>query len=275
MIKSRGDSRMTEKDQIIELFHKNVKGKRANLDGMNVSHDGRGGYWLEEQFGIEPNGKNEADLLGYELKNETVSKTTFGDWSANQYIFKSSEYSHLFEGKWGYEKQDSFVKIFGKSNTEKDGRYSWSGEPCPKIGDYNSFGQRLEVTKNKDIIAVYSYSHDKRENKSTIVPRELQQEHLELARWFGVACPGRGKCLKDKLEDKFNDKGWFTCKTDNDGTYRKLCFGNPMNYDEWLKLVQSGIVFLDSGMHENNKRPYSQWRANNNFWDSLITEEYE
>ena len=48
-----------------------------------------------------------------------------------------------------------------------------------------------------------------------------------------------------------------------------------MNYDEWLKLVHSGIVFLDSGMHENNKRPYSQWRANNNFWDSLITEEYE
>ena len=79
---------MTEKDQIIELFHKNVKGKRANLDGMNVSHDGRGGYWLEEQFGIEPNGKNEADLWGYELKNETVSKTTFGDGSANQYSFK-------------------------------------------------------------------------------------------------------------------------------------------------------------------------------------------
>ena len=266
---------MDSKEIIIELFNNNVKGKRPNTIGKNINHDGREGHWLEQQFGIKANADNDADLMGYELKNETTSKTTFGDWSANQYIFTMSEYKEVFDGKTKYEKQDSFVKIFGKSNTEKDGRYSWSGEPCPKIGDYNSFGQRLEVTKNKDIIAVYSYSHDKRENKSTIVPRELQQEHLELARWFGVACPGRGKCLKDKLEDKFNDKGWFTCKTDNDGTYRKLCFGNPMNYDEWLKLVQSGIVFLDSGMHENNKRPYSQWRANNNFWDSLITEEYE
>lgn len=266
---------MTEKDQIIELFYKNVKGKKADLDGRNVYHDGRGGHWLEEQFGIKANPKNEADLLGYELKNETVSKTTFGDWSANQYIFKSPQYNHLFEGKWGYEKQDSFVKIFGKSNSEKDGRYSWSGEPCPKIGDYNSFGQRLEITENKDIIAVYSYLHDKRENKSTIVPCELQKEHLELARWFGASSSGKGKCLKDKLEDKFNDKGWFTCKTDSEGTYIKLCFGSPMNYDQWLKLVELGIVFLDSGMHETNKRPYSSWRANNNFWDSLITEVYE
>ena len=48
-----------------------------------------------------------------------------------------------------------------------------------------------------------------------------------------------------------------------------------MNYDEWLGLVQKGIVFFDSGMYEGNVRPYSQWRANNDFWESLIVEIYE
>lgn len=267
-----------EKERIIELFRKNVKGKIPNVDGKNERHDGRKGHWLEQQFEITANANNEADLLGYELKNETTSKTTFGDWSANIYVFTSSKYSSLFEGDKKYEKQDNFVKIFGKPNEEKGGRYSWSGSPCPKIDSYNPFGQILSIESNNDIVALYSYSQDKREDKANIVPKELQIENLEIARWYGEKSPTskRGdKCLKDKLEDKFNDKGWFTCKTDDNGKYDKICFGKPVNYEEWIKLVKEGIVFFDSGMYEGNKRPYSQWRADNKFWDSLITETYE
>lgn len=115
-------------------------------------------------------------------------------------------------------------------------------------------------------------------NKSQIVPAELQQDNLEIARWFGEYSPTSrqtDKCLKAKLEDKFNDAGWFTCKKGPDGTYQKICFGEPMTYDNWLNLVARGIVFFDSGMYQGNKRPYSQWRASNSFWDSLITECYE
>lgn len=83
---------MTPKEQIIELFRKNVKGKQPNVDGKNERHDGRKGHWLEEQFGISANANNEADLWGYELKNETASKTTFGDWSANIYVYTNPEY---------------------------------------------------------------------------------------------------------------------------------------------------------------------------------------
>ncbi len=132
--------------------------------------------------------------------------------------------------------------------------------------------------ENKDIVALYSYSKDKRGNKDSIVPQELQIENLVIARWYGVNSPSSkrtDKCLKEKLEDKFNDKGWFTCKMDATGVYQKICFGNPMNYDEWLRLVHQGIVFFDSGMYEGNNRPYSQWRANNDFWESLIIESYE
>ncbi|WP_238860141.1 LlaMI family restriction endonuclease [Clostridium sp. YIM B02569] len=282
---------MTAKKDIIALFNKNVKGKKPNTDDKNVRHDGREGHWLEQQFGITANADNEADLMGYELKNETTSKTTFGDWSANEYIFTMPNYKNLFVGKSKCEKQNSFIKIFGRPNTEKEGRYSWSGTPCPKIGDYNTYGQRLEITGNKDIIAVYSYLHDKRENKSNIIPTEFQKEKIIVARWYGESTPiekckdkclatctkkrCNKKCLKKKLEDKFNDKGWFTCKKDDTGTYVKICFGKPMNYDEWIKLVKDGTVFFDSGMYEGNSRPYSQWRANNNYWNSLITEEYE
>lgn len=269
---------MTAKENIIDLFHRNVKGRRPDVAGRNIRHDGRGGHWLEQQFGITANADNEADLWGYELKNQTSSKTTFGDWSANVYVFTDPRYSSLFRGHTKAEKQNSFVRIFGKPNVEKGGRYSWSGSPCPKISGYNDFGQILEIKPNKDIVALYSYSKDKRKDKASIVPTQLQIENLVIARWYGVSSPTSSrtdKCLKDKLEDKFNDKGWFTCKMNSSGVYYKICFGSPMNYDAWLSLVADGTVFFDSGMYEGNVRPYSQWRANNDFWNSLIVEEYE
>ena len=268
---------MTEKEKIIELFRNNVKGKKPNVDFMNKRHDGRNGHWLEQQFGISANADNNADLWGYELKNQTTSKTTFGDWSANEYVFTNPKYQDLFNGHSKHEKQNSFVRIFGKANAGKGGRYSWSGSPCPKINVYNDYGQIMIIEKNKDIVILYSYSEDQRENKSSIVPLWLQIDCLEIARWYGVTSDSTnhsGKCLKDKLEDKFNQKGWFTCKTDETGRYNRICFGKPINYDEWIKLVEKGTIYFDSGMYEGNDRPYSQWRANNFFWDSMIIEEY-
>ena len=269
---------MDEKKEIIELFFKNVKGRKPNIDGMNIKHDGKYGHWLERQFGIVANRNNAPDLYGYELKSQTASKTSFGDWSANEYIYKSSQYREFFQGKTDSEKRNSFIRIFGKSNLKKNGRYSWSGSPCPKINVYNAFGQRLEITNTKDIVAVYSYSFDMRGDKSTIVPEALQNENLVIAKWYGLSLPKanrKQKCLKYRVEDKFNQKGWFTCKMDNTGAYSQICFGKPMSYDNWINLVSEGIVFFDSGMYEGNSRNYSQWRANNNFWDSLIIEIYE
>lgn len=268
---------MGAKEKLIEIFHHNIKGLIPDTDGMNARHDGRKGHWLEDKFSIHHNASNSADIFGFELKNETTSKTTFGDWSANEYIYKNPAYSDIFNKTKVIENRDVFLSIFGKSNAEKGGRYSWSGEPCPKISGYNRYGQRLVITENKDIIAEYSYSHDTRENKQSIVPVILQKESLILARWYGEKTPEgkRGKCLKSKLENKFNDKGWFTCKTNNDGKYCKICFGKPMTFDNWIDLVATGIVFFDSGMYQGNARPYSEWRANNSFWDSLITETFE
>lgn len=270
---------MSGKKEIIKLFRENVKGKIPDVRGKNARHDGREGHWLESRFGVNANASNEPDIMGYELKNETVSKTTFGDWSPNTYVFTNPLYKDCFEGRLKKEKQNSFLRIFGRPNPDKGGRFSWSGSPCPKIGAYNFFGQILIVDENKDIVVKYSYSKDQRQDKSKIVPPTLQLEDLEIARWYGESTPpnsgARVKSLKRKLEDKFNRNGWFTCKKDSNGAYCKICFGQPLNYDLWIDLVRKGVVFFDSGMHEGNPRPYSEWRANNGFWNSLIIEEYE
>ncbi|WP_121940836.1 LlaMI family restriction endonuclease [Metamycoplasma subdolum] len=271
---------MTDKEKIINLFYSNVKGKKPNIKTSNINHDGKYGHWLELQFGLKANDVNEPDLLGYELKSDTKAVTSFGDWSANMYIFNNEKYKEIFQGQTNLKRRDKFLTIFGMKNISKLSRFSWSGLSCPKINHFNSFGQKLLICENKDIIVVYSFSKDMRVEKEQIVPRELQQEDLILAIWYGEKFPANykfkynEKTLKNKVEDKFNKQGWFTCKKNSEGEYTKICFGPPIDYNLWLEKVKLGIVYFDSGMHTGNSRPYQQWRAKNEFWDSMINEEY-
>lgn len=101
------------KERIIELFKQNVKGKVPDVTGRNERHDGKDGHWLEKQFGISANATNGADFLGYELKNETTSKTTFGDWSANKYIFKQGTYIECFLAIQLLRNRILFVEFLG------------------------------------------------------------------------------------------------------------------------------------------------------------------
>jgi hypothetical protein len=244
--------------KIIEIYKKNVHGRRPDTGKYNYRHDGKGGHWLERQMGISPNRKNEPDLFDHEMKNDTMSKTTFGDWSADYYVFTDKQFNIS---------RDQFLEIFGHPNPKKRGRYSWSGEPVPKIGATNSFGQKLVIDKSKNIVARYSYSKDTRKNKESLVPREFQVDDLTIARWDAES-------LKSKLEKKFNQMGWFKCLKDKDGIYYSIVFGNPINYETFLEYVSKGDIFFDSGMYSGNKRPYSQWRANNSLWDKLVVSKY-
>lgn len=248
------------KKEIIERFRNNVMGKKADTKSYNQKHDGKAGHWLEKQMGIDPNGENAADLFGYEMKNQTKSKTTFGDWSANDYIYKNKEYDIS---------RDEFIMIFGQFNSEKD-RYSWSGKPVPKIGKFNDFGQRLVIDEDKNIIAQYSYSEDKRDEKSEIVPTAMQVENLIIAKW---SSSGK-KSLREKVENKFDQEGFFICKKDSNGVYESIQFGEPMNFDSFIDGVKNGDIYFDPALNQGNPRPYSQWRANNTFWDSKITYSY-
>lgn len=243
---------------IVALFYQNVKGKKPETSSSNIKHDGKEGHWLETQMGIAHNANNSPDLFGFEMKNNTSSKTTFGDWSADFYVFKDK--------KNGISRDD-FLKIFGKPNKLKKGRYSWSGSPCPQINKTNIFGQKLIVDKNANILAIYDYSKDNRKDKSRVVPSQFQVNNLILAKW-------KARSLKKKLEDKFNMRGWFKCSKNEKGIYTKIDFGEPINFNNWIKGVKKGLIFLDSGMYQGNLRNYSQWRAYNKYWNELIVATY-
>lgn len=245
---------MNAKNEIIQIFRKKVKGQKLKGTSSNPKHDGAKGHELEKLFDIKANNKSAADLLGYELKSQTGSKTTFGDWSAKTYLFK---------GKDRLCTRIEFIKMFGSPNPEKNNRYSWSGSCFPNVKKFNDFGQIIKVSEGGDVTIYYSFSKDMRSNKSNIVKKEFQKEDLILAHW-----------PKEKLEKhvnkKFNDKGWFKVLTDESGTCIELVFGDPMDFDKWISLVKTGVIYLDSGMYDGNGRPYSNWRASNAFWDSLI-----
>lgn len=252
------------KQEIIRRFNNNVKGKKPNTSHSNQYHDGKFGHWLETQMGIKINNRTEADLFGYEMKNQTTSgKTTFGDWSADYYIFKDSKY---FGSKVIGTNRDRFMEIFGTYKSDKN-RYSWSGEVVPKVKKFNRYGQKLMVDTNKNILAIYSYDQDLREDKANIIPVNMQTNDLILAQWSR-------DYMKKKVDSKFNNKGWFKCLQNDLGIYISIQFGKPINFETWINLVAEGVVFFDSGMYQGNSRPYSQWRALNDFWDSLIIDTY-
>lgn len=246
------------KRRIIALFNKNVRGRRSDTSNSHERHDGKEGHWLEVRMNIKHNAKNEPDLDGFEMKNHTGSKTTFGDWSADYYIFNDSTYDIT---------RDEFLKIFGGPNLKKNGRFSWSGAPCPKVGSCNTFGQRMTVDRLGNIFALYNFEKDLRKEKKKIVPPSMRKRNLILAKWEAVS-------IKKKLEKKFNKLGWFKCIQDKNGVYSKIGFGNAINFKLWITGVRKGLVFFDSGMYQGNPRPYSQWRASNKYWEGLMVEKY-
>jgi hypothetical protein len=251
--------------KIVKLFFNNVKGKTPDVTNQNQNHDGRKGHWLETQMGIKHNSNNDADIYGYEMKNKTTSKTTFGDWSADYYIYKDEKY---FPKDRSIVNRDKFMTIFGGPSTEYEGRYSWSGKCAPKVKKYNDVGQTLIVDKNKNILALYSYSKDMRKDKNKIIPKKMQIDGLILARWDMLS-------IKNKLERKFNKRGWFKCEMDKKiNIYMSIVFGGPIKFSSWIRGVENGLIYFDSGMHIGNIRPYSNWRADNKYWESLIVARY-
>ena len=249
---------MDNKEKIVQIFKNNVYGKKSDTANKNPKHSGKDGHWLEEQMGIAANASNAPDLLGYEMKNETTSKTTFGDWSADYYIFKDSNYSIT---------RDEFLAIFGKPNAKKGNRLSWSGEPIPTVARKSPHNGSELVINDDGVYIIYHFSSDPRPDKHSLVPIALQKDDLIIVSWSR-------KLLEEKLTKKFSQSGWFRCKKDENGIYNRIEFGAPMSFDNWMNLVQKGIVFFDPGMYAGNNRPYSQWRANNQYWDSLVIDYY-
>ena len=92
---------------------------------------------------IHHNSKNEPDIRGYEMKKDS-KKITFGDFSATEYLFsKNKPLLDEYNGNVITLSRKDFIKIFGEKNPKKHNRYSWSGKPVPKYGEWNLYGQYM------------------------------------------------------------------------------------------------------------------------------------
>lgn len=250
-----------DKNKIIKLFYDNVKGKKFNK--KENKHCGSEGHWLEKQFGVKPNSKKDADIYGYELKKGS-KKITFGDWSANEYIFKPSKIINKVNEDIPCITKNEFLEIFGTPND--NGRYSWSGSCVPKYGKYNVYGQALVVDKDNNIYAIYRWSMDKH-NKNK--PEWCQTyPYIILAFWSNIK-------MEKHVNNKFNSNGFIICEKDKKNIYNKMYFGKKISFDYWMDNLKKGIIIFDSGMYQGNSRLYSQWRSCDSFWKNLIIEEYE
>lgn len=247
--------------KIVNIYTSKVHGKKADTTGSDPKHSGKEGHWLEKQMGVEPNASNTPDLYGYEMKNHSNSVVTLGSWDPNYWVFRNEQYGIT---------RDDFLKIFGKPNPLKNNRMSWSGTPVPKINGTNLFGMKISVSKDNSVSFFYSFADDKRENKTTVVPKNLQVDDLEICRWNSTG----KKSLYEKLDKKFNQNGWFTCFRDDSGTYNSIAFGKPITFETFMEYFKAGKIYFDCGMYQGNNRNYCQWRATNTFWDSLIVETY-
>jgi len=267
------DALDSDKKEIIKMFNENIKGKKIDTSNSNQKHAGKEGHWLEKQMQIKHNSKNEPDLYGYEMKKQS-NKITFGDFSASEYIYSSNKKRDYINKKnnWTDEEnkltREEFFHYFGAKNPLKNNRWSWSGKCVPKYNKWNDNGQILLI-EDDNICIYYSYSKDKRnkdDDNLKKLPPYLKKYNILIVFW------DKNK-MKDHIEKKFNNKGFFICKKTND-IYDKICFGKKFDYQVFIQYFKTGDIFFDSGMYSTNIRNYSQFRANASFWNKLIIEEF-
>jgi hypothetical protein len=275
--------------KIIKIYKEKVHGKKPDTSKSNKDHDGKKGHWVEDMMGSKRDASNKWDLLGYEMKTGS-SKTSFGDWGPNYFIFRDEKKFSNLVNKKGNERRDLqnknkdtiFLKAFGiwRDDTEdhsygkwpNGGYYSWSGTPSPTKASkgFNGYGQALVVNNDNSISITYSFSKDARGNKSELVPERFQIENLELFKW-GV------DWIKEKVENKFSKFGWFKCNMKKE-VYEEIMFGKPIFINNFLEWVKNGDVVFDTRMKERRPdktdRLGMMFRASNSFWKKLAVYKY-
>jgi len=238
----------TNMQKIMDIFDKNVKGKKPDVSGYNKNHKGKEGHWLEKMMGIEHNSSNSPDILGYEMKNQTCAKTTFGDWTPDI----NADGTPVTKW-WTSETQKlEFMKKYGKYN-EKKQRWAWANPV--KYESYNNYGQRFTIT---DTGVFITYNNQKDIYYTTRVTKNETRGDVLLFGWSH-------DLLKKRLENKFGKNGYFICKKTN-GIYTDIIFYEPILYEKLTDGIKKGRVYLDSGTYQGNARGYMQWRANNDWW---------
>ena len=244
---------MNNKELIIQKFNENVRG-RSFIQNENNNHDGNEGHWLEQSMGINPNGVNEPDIHGYEMKKQSLN-TTFIDKKFSNIFLRGDIIK-----RGNRSRKDEFWTIFQRSSSDGIRIGGW------KL-DWDVNGQKLFIDEDNNIIIKYNYFHDQRENKDELVPEYYKNnEDHKIMEW-------EKKHIKEAINSKWNVRGWFICKKNNEGVYDKICFGEKFDFDFWIERVRDGIIYYD-GYSKIDGRWRGCFRSSSNWFYKLIKETY-
>lgn len=234
------------KSVIIAIFNENIKNKQLPIN--DTKHCGNHGHWLETQMGLKINNKLAPDILGFEMKKDSV-KITFGDWGPCFKLFQDNTFFPELSKK---NRRIKFFQMFGRPNLAKYNRLSYTR---PKINQ-NIDGKYM-IINDDHIDIIYNYSLDNRENKSDIIPMEYRRM-LILERW-------NIKKISDKIRSKFNQNGWFQCLYNEQKCFTDIRFYKPFDVHKFIDLIKRGIIYQDGVPYMTNNRWYSQWRINKTY----------
>jgi hypothetical protein len=245
--------KLNPKEYIVKKFNANLKGKIFEKDGNN-KHCGDEGNWIEKQMGIKCNGNNKPDLLGYEMKKQSIV-TTFIDKAPSVFL--------LEENKIVKNKEDKkiFWNIFQRTNSSGIRIGGW------KLDEWDNDGQSMHIDENNNIVILYNYSFDKRPEIDKILPKYYKNNKSHtIISWYKID-------LENAINNKWNQKGFFVCKKNKEGIYDKIYFGNHFDFDYWLENVKQKNIYYD-GYSIYGGRWRGCFRSQSKWFYKHIIEEY-
>ena len=116
-------------------------------------------------MGIIPNENNDADIFGFEMKKQTKAKTTFGDWTANYYLFKDTKYN--------------LTRDYYSDDCDSSTFFNWpkASMETTKVGDILEDLSDLSVSDDKFTISDKLWAGHKRR----------KQQHQQRGNGFGYS----------------------------------------------------------------------------------------
>jgi hypothetical protein len=228
-----------------------------------------GGYTLEAELGITPNGYSEPDYLGWEVKQFSVKD--FNKYNSAVITLMTPEPTHGFYVDGGIEK---FIRKYGY--WDKLGR-----EARLNFGGIYKYGIKADITGLKLIIEGFDFEAQKITNTDGYVGLVDSKDNLAsswsftslLKHWntkHANACYVPSMNRKDELLYPYSKQQY---------SYgNKIILGNITDFSLLLKQIVAGNVFYDPGIklelaiqgkRKQNIKRRSQFRVKSNNLASL------
>ena len=205
-------------------------------------------------MGIENNPYNKPDIYGYEQKKES-KKITFIDKQTDEKYYKGKSLGK----NPNKDLKKKYWYTFERSNSKQNRIGGW------KLNKWID-GQCMIVDKN-DINVIYNYTRDNRQDKEIRVSNYYKdcKNH--------IICVWKKETLEKCINNKFNVKGFYIIKKNNEGEYNKICFGKKIDFEYWISEFVKKNIYYD-GYSKLDGRWRGTFRASGKWWNNLITEEY-